>query len=45
MNNDIKCPFCGIGEFDLTGLKEHLESRDCEEYSEIDISGIHRLIF
>jgi len=35
MNNDssVKCPFCGEEDFDLVGLKMHLENGWCEEYN------------
>lgn len=32
---DLECPFCGEGDFDLSGLKGHLQHEDCEEYREI----------
>lgn len=28
----VECPFCGDTDFDLAGLKSHLE-RDCEKYA------------
>jgi 4-hydroxy-3-methylbut-2-en-1-yl diphosphate synthase IspG/GcpE len=31
----IKCPFCGEDDFDLIGLKHHLEREWCEIYNEL----------
>lgn len=36
----IKCPFCNEDDFDLIGLKYHLERHHCEEYSNLDISDV-----
>ena len=33
----IKCPFCNTGDFDLIGLKSHLEHGDCEEYNNTEV--------
>jgi len=30
--SDIRCPFCGEGDMDLVGLKNHL-NRYCEAYN------------
>jgi len=35
MSNEVSCPFCKEGGFDLVGLKNHLE-RDCEDYLKIE---------
>lgn len=32
MPSDVVCPFCGEGDFDLPGLKSHLEKGDCEPF-------------
>lgn len=32
-NEDIICPFCKEGDFDLVGLKSHLSNGDCEIYN------------
>lgn len=32
---NIKCPFCGDNDFDLIGLKLHLEKGYCEKYEEV----------
>lgn len=34
---NIKCPFCNQNDFDLIGLKYHIEHH-CEIYAELDIS-------
>jgi RecJ-like exonuclease len=34
-SSDIICPFCKEGDFDLIGLKSHLEHGDCEKYNSI----------
>jgi hypothetical protein len=34
--NEVVCPFCGEGGFDLAGLKSHLQSGDCEPYNETE---------
>ena len=44
LKNDYICPFCKESDFDLIGLKNHLE-KDCEVYKSIDISSIHRVVF
>lgn len=31
------CPFCGESDFDLIGLKGHLEHMDCEVYNETEV--------
>ena len=33
--NSVICPFCKEGNFDLAGLKNHLEHGDCEVYNNI----------
>ena len=33
MTKYIKCPFCGDDDFDLVGLKNHLEMGWCKEYN------------
>jgi hypothetical protein len=33
---DVNCPFCGNGGFDLIGLKAHLDRADCTEYEETE---------
>jgi len=30
------CPFCGEQEYDLVGLKFHLECGECEKYNETE---------
>ena len=37
MANYIKCPFCGEDDFDLEGLKGHLEHGDCDVYNKTTI--------
>ena len=32
MNDLVDCPFCGESDFDLVGLKSHLQNGDCEGY-------------
>jgi len=34
----LNCPFCKEGDFDLIGLKYHLEMGWCKEYEETDTS-------
>lgn len=34
---DIVCPFCGEGDFDLIGLKEHLIYIWCESFQKVEI--------
>lgn len=34
---EVNCPFCGERDFDLIGLKYHLENGYCDEYEEIDL--------
>ena len=41
----IKCPFCSEKDFDLRGLKGHLEHGDCEPYEEIDILSLRLRMF
>jgi hypothetical protein len=31
---NLPCPFCSDGDFDLIGLKSHLEHGDCEPYNQ-----------
>jgi hypothetical protein len=31
--NSITCPFCGESDFDLSGLKGHFLSGDCQIYN------------
>ena len=38
-NGFIYCPFCGDNDFDHIGLKIHLTSGHCDEFSELDVSG------
>lgn len=35
---NISCPFCKEDDFDLIGLKIHLESGWCEKYNSIDVN-------
>jgi hypothetical protein len=35
-NQDIVCPFCGEGDFDLIGLKRHFLNGWCECFNEVD---------
>lgn len=30
---DATCPFCGENDFDLVGLKSHIEHGDCVKYN------------
>jgi len=32
----INCPFCGIKDFDMVGLKSHLLNGDCENFNSVD---------
>ena len=32
---EVRCPFCGEEDFDLIGLKTHLDNGDCDAYNEI----------
>ena len=34
--NLLYCPFCGEPDFDLVGLKGHLEHGDCETYNNLE---------
>jgi hypothetical protein len=34
--NNLKCQWCGEGQFDLAGLKSHYECGDCEEYNKTE---------
>jgi hypothetical protein len=36
----VECPFCGELDFDLIGLKSHLEHGDCEPYNDLPVVGI-----
>jgi hypothetical protein len=40
---DIVCPFCSEKDFDLEGLKIHLTSGHCEEFSNILIINRMRI--
>ena len=40
----VVCPFCKEKDFDLQGLKSHLEHGDCETYNTLNISNIKRLM-
>ncbi len=41
---DIICPFCGEGEFDLPGLKFHYERGHCDVYAQtIDIPHVNSI--
>lgn len=44
-NNDVVCPFCKEGEFDLIGLKNHLVKGDCEAYNNININELRPRLF
>ncbi len=35
MEPTIACPWCKEGDFDLIGLKAHLEYGDCDAWNEI----------
>ena len=39
---NVSCPFCKEGDFDLAGLKSHLEHGDCENYNKVP--NLQRLI-
>jgi hypothetical protein len=41
VDENIICPFCKEADFDLVGLKSHLEHGDCETYN--IISSMDRL--
>ena len=32
---NLDCPFCNRGDFDLIGLKSHLEKGQCETMAEV----------
>jgi endogenous inhibitor of DNA gyrase (YacG/DUF329 family) len=34
-NQSVNCPFCGMADFDLVGLKSHLVHGDCENFDSI----------
>lgn len=42
IDSNIVCPFCLTGDFDLIGLKSHLEHGDCDVYNRTDIGGCRR---
>lgn len=33
---DVTCPWCGEGEFDLPGLKSHLTRGGCEKFDDCE---------
>ncbi len=33
----IKCPFCDEEDFDLPGLKSHLDNGDCEVFNSTEV--------
>lgn len=41
MSDGNFCPFCGEGDFDLTGLKMHFENGWCEAYTRTPVSHFH----
>ena len=40
----LVCPFCKELDFDMEGLKSHLEHGDCEIYNSLNISKMNRLM-
>lgn len=34
---DLACPFCGEGDFDLEGLKGHIQNNDCVECASLPV--------
>jgi hypothetical protein len=36
----VECPFCKEGDFDLIGLKMHIERHWCDAYEELDTSPL-----
>lgn len=36
---DVVCPFCGEGDFDLIGLKMHLNMGWCNEFNDIKVNA------
>jgi len=43
-SNSIVCPFCVEGDFDLIGLKLHLEQGWCNGFEKLDTSSIKLLL-
>lgn len=35
----IICPFCGEDDFDLVGLKHHIQAGQCDAYNNTDAIG------
>jgi len=40
----ISCPFCGETDFDMIGLKRHLESGQCVIFNEVDVDPVRKLM-
>ena len=38
VRQDVVCPFCGEGDFDLIGLKIHLKMGHCDAYENMRLS-------
>lgn len=43
-SNDVACQFCGEGEFDLIGLKSHIQHGDCKAFNEIPEPELPRIL-
>jgi len=38
VQGDVRCPFCGDGDFDLLGLKLHIDRGWCQTFEDLDTS-------
>ena len=38
-NQDVICPFCGEGDFDLIGIKNHFLRGHCDIYNDTPLVG------